>query len=148
MCRDRLPTKNQDLAGFGQNRGQDWGEMWPDGFSQGPPRAGIQLGGGVSVSGCVSGPCWAILGHGGSVRGHFPYFRGIPYFPDYFSYYYRCGWPIITGVAGLLLPVWPAGLGPWTTPDAARANGVVQCAARAPEPEAISRLERQRRPGD
>ena len=100
MCRDRLPTKNQDLARFGQNRGQDWGEMWPDGFSQGPPRAGIQLGGGVSVSGCDSGPCWAILGHGGSVRGHFPYFRGSYIFPNYFSYF-----PIITGVAGLLLPV-------------------------------------------
>ena len=35
----------------------------------------------------------------------------------------------------------PAGLGPWTTPDAARANREVQCAARAPEPEAIWRLD-------
>ena len=98
MCRDRLPTKNQDLARLGQNRGQDWGEMWPDGFFQGSPGAGIQLGGGVSVSGCDSGPCWAILGHGGSVRGHFPYFRGIHIF--------RIIFPIITGVAGLFVHTW------------------------------------------
>ena len=104
MCRDRFPTKNQDLAGFGQNRGQVWGEKWPGGVSYGSPGAGIQLGGSVLGVGCDLGPCWAILGHGGSVRGHFPYFRGVPYFSDYFSYYYRCGWPIITGVAGLLLP--------------------------------------------
>ena len=45
------------------------------------------MAGSVFVSGFISGPYWAIWGHGGSVRGHFPYFGicgGSPLAPYYF----------------------------------------------------------------
>ena len=83
-----------DLA---DKRGQDLSEIWPGGLPYGPPGAGMHMGGSVSVSGCVSRPCWAILGHGGSVRGHFPYFRISNIFQIFLSIF-----PIIPGVAGLL----------------------------------------------
>ena len=34
----------------------------------------MHMAGSVFVSGFISGPYWAIWGHGGSVRSHFPYF--------------------------------------------------------------------------
>ena len=97
MCRDGLPASWPDLGGLGRKRGQDLGETWPGGLPYGPPGAGMQLGGSVSVSGCVSGPCWAISGHGGSVRCHFSDFRIFPGGPPLYAY-------SLGVVCGLLTP--------------------------------------------